>query len=57
MYLLDSKEAAKYLGISVSTLRRWRRDTIGPVYKKYPSGAIVYDQMDIDIFLKKNSIY
>jgi len=34
--LLNEHQAADVLGVKVATLRRWRREGIGPVYSKPP---------------------
>ena len=48
--LLNEKDAAKLLGVSVSTLRRWRRLGSGPVYRKL-NGAVRYSAVDLQKFI------
>lgn len=47
---IREKEAAKLLGISVSTLRRWRRVGSGPLYRKL-NGAVRYTALDLQSFV------
>lgn len=48
--LLTSKEAAKYLGISLSFLRKMMMNRIIPMYK--PNGQLCYfDPADLDAYL------
>lgn len=48
--LLTSKEAAQYLGISLSFLRKMMMNRIIPMYK--PNGKICYfDPADLDAYL------
>jgi excisionase family DNA binding protein len=50
--LLDEKEAAKYLNISVRTLRGRRWDRKPPTYHRI--GRLVrYDRTDLDAFLDR----
>lgn len=57
MNLLKTKEAAAYLEISEITLKRWRRDEIGPAYLKHDSGRIFYQKTDLDIFIRNHSFH
>lgn len=48
--LLTSKEAAEYLGISLSFLRKMMMNRIIPMYK--PNGKLCYfDPADLDAYL------
>ena len=48
--LLTSKEAAQYLGISLSFLRKMMMNRIIPMYK--PNGKLCYfDPSDLDAYL------
>lgn len=48
--LLNSKEAAEYLGISLSFLRKMMMNRVIPMYK--PNGKICYfDPNDLDAYL------
>ena len=51
---LSEKEAAAYLGVSLSTVRRWRRGKIGPAY--YRVGDVLrYARGGLDAFIAKNT--
>jgi hypothetical protein len=50
---LSEKQAAEYVGISVSTLRRWRKRGVGPPYFKLGS-VIRYTTTDLDAFIIEN---
>lgn len=52
MKFLSTKEAAKKIGVHLSTLANWRMNNQGPVYIKVGWG-IIYDPVDIDIFIKE----
>jgi len=54
--LLTSKEAAQYLGISLSFLRKMMMNRIIPMYK--PNGKLCYfDPADLDAYLTSVRIY
>jgi len=48
------KQAAHYLSISLSTLRRWRRSGIGPVYFRH-GNVLRYGRKALDEFIAKNT--
>jgi DNA-binding transcriptional MerR regulator len=48
---LASPDAAKYLGVSVHTLRHWRFQGGGPPYIKVTANRVVYDTLDLDRWL------
>lgn len=49
--LINEHEAARRLGLKVSTLRRWRWQGIGPIF--YRIGAAVrYDPRDLADFIE-----
>ena len=50
--LLNEKQAAHLLGISPKTLRNWRYEGRGPVYRKTGRGAIRYRISDILKFIE-----
>lgn len=41
-------EAARHLGVSVATLKRWRSNGTGPPYIKFSSSIIRYRESDLD---------
>ncbi len=49
---LNVSEAACLLGVSASTLRRWRQRGIGPAFLKLGPRRIRYSRIDVDAFLK-----
>lgn len=49
--LLDSKEAAKYLGVSGSYMRWMRNQSKGPKYLKLDGWAVRYRLADIDNYI------
>lgn len=48
------REAARYLAISLSTLRRWRRSKKGPAYFRVDN-VIRYRKVDLDAFVTANT--
>lgn len=48
--LVNEHEAARRLGMKVSTLRRWRWQGIGPVFCRI-GAAVRYDPSDLDAFI------
>lgn len=51
--LLDEKEAAARLCLSVSTLRNWRAQHEGPKYVKLGRRSIRYQQSDLTAFVEQ----
>lgn len=49
-YPMRDTEAAAYINFSVHTLRQWRWEGCGPVYKKI-GGAIRYFRRDLDAWI------
>ncbi len=49
--LLTETEAAKRVGVSISTLRRWRRKRIGPKFFSL-GGILRYRIVDLDEFVE-----
>jgi len=50
--LLDEHEAAAILNVSLTTVRRWRREGRGPVYRKLGGGRVVrYRPEDLNDFI------
>lgn len=52
--LLTRKDAARYLGVSVSTLARWAMQGTGPAYSK--AGQVRYRLSDLDAFIEEHRI-
>ena len=53
--LLTEQEAAAYLGLSVSGLRKWRFRRCGPKYAKF--GKIIrYRRSDLDTFVQSRIV-
>jgi excisionase family DNA binding protein len=53
---LWSEDAADYLGISVTTLYRWRRDGIGPESRRHGLRAYRYKITDLDAWLNGDHV-
>lgn len=49
--LLNTKEAAKYLGLSPYTLERWRYLVKGPRFIRVGGKAVRYRQSALDAFI------
>ncbi len=55
--LLTSRETAKMLRVSISTLQIWRKNKVGPNYHKLnhcKASTIRYNLSDIQDFIKKS---
>jgi len=52
--LLTRKDAARYLGVSVSTLARWAMEGTGPAYSK--TGGVRYRLSDLNAFVDQHRI-
>ena len=52
---LSEKEAAAYLSVSLSTLRRWRRANTGPAHFRF-GGVLRYSRSALDRFVEKFTI-
>jgi predicted DNA-binding transcriptional regulator AlpA len=53
--VLDAREAAQFLGVSVSTLKSWRAKKIGPRWTMRGARLIGYRPADLERFLDENS--
>jgi hypothetical protein len=49
--LVNEHEAARRLGMKVSTLRRWRWQGIGPIFCRI-GAAVRYDPRDLNTFIE-----
>lgn len=54
MRMFSRPEAAKYLGVSVSTMARWAHLKVGPAYKR-AGRKTRYLKSDLDDFLESNA--
>jgi transposase len=52
---MNEKEAAKYLGVSIGTMRKWRFESRGPGYAKLGK-RVVYCRPDLDTFFDSRRI-
>lgn len=53
----NEKQAAAYLGMTVSTMRYWRSRGRGPRYIKFPGAQTIrYLQSELDHFLNDNMV-
>jgi predicted DNA-binding transcriptional regulator AlpA len=49
-------DAAYYLGVSTSTLAKWRcQDSSGPPYMKLGPRIVAYDQRELDAWMRGRS--
>ncbi len=48
--MLNTKQAAKYLGYGADALKKWRTKGGGPAYYKGKGGMVFYDKADLDKF-------
>lgn len=53
--VLSAREAAQYLGVSVSTLKNWRAKKIGPLWVMRGARLVAYRPADLERFLEDNS--
>jgi len=51
---LSEKEAAAYLAVSLSTIRRWRRGRKGPAFFRF-GGVLRYKREILDEFITRNT--
>ncbi|MGI9073559.1 MAG: hypothetical protein ACR2JB_20135 [Bryobacteraceae bacterium] len=55
MQLIDERECAKVLDVSVPSLRRWRLLGTGPVFRKL-NGCVRYDVTDMQKFVEDRAV-
>lgn len=53
--ILTTREAARYLGLAISTLNKWRCHGGGPVFVKL-GRAVRYRQEDLNAFVEERSL-
>ena len=51
---LSEKETATYLGVSLSTVRRWRRSGVGPACFRF-GGVLRYRRESLEAFIRANT--
>lgn len=49
---MTDTSAAKYLNVTVASVRKWRSKNIGPAYTRLPTGMVRYSQVEIDNWLE-----
>ena len=55
MALLTEIDVAEHIGVSLQTVRRWRRERLGPPYVKIEA-SVRYRQEDLDAFVERSVI-
>jgi hypothetical protein len=50
--MLDTEQAAKFLGYTTHALKKWRVDGKGPIYYKLAGGLVYYKRKDLIRFQK-----
>jgi predicted DNA-binding transcriptional regulator AlpA len=53
--VLNTREAAQYLGVAASTMKHWRAHDIGPKWIKLGARLVGYRLADLEQFLEDNS--
>ncbi len=51
---LSEKEAAAYIGVSLSTIRRWRRSKTGPAFFQF-GGVLRYSRETLANFIAQHT--
>jgi predicted DNA-binding transcriptional regulator AlpA len=54
---LSTQDAARYLGVSPVTLRKWRCEGIGPTWMKITEARVRYLRSDLDAWLASRPRY
>jgi Helix-turn-helix domain len=54
--MLNEHDAAKWLGVDVTTLRGWRAKKVGPVYAKYLDRSIRYPVSELMKFAEQSLV-
>ena len=55
-HALAEGEVAKYLGLSVATLRAWRQQRRGPRFVRFGQ-AVRYLRRDVERFIEKSTVW
>lgn len=53
--VFSAREAAQYLGVSVSALKNWRAKKMGPKWTHRGARLVAYRPADLEKFLEENS--
>ena len=53
---LNESSAAKYLGVSVKSLQRWRFERRGPAYSKVGGKMVRYSIEDLNQFFEQSRV-
>ncbi len=53
--VLSAREAAQYLGVSMSTLKNWRARKLGPKWTMRGAHLVAYRPADLEKYLDENS--
>ena len=54
--LLKPSDAARFLGVGLSCLRRWKRENTGPVCYVYGRRSTVYPRADLEDFMASRAV-
>lgn len=54
--MLDTPAVAARLGRSVRTLKRWRKEKVGPPYVRTETGGVLYDEAELEKWLKDRTV-
>lgn len=52
--VMNSREAAQFLGVTDETMFRWRKDGVGPSYSQPNSRIVRYLHSDLVAWLEEN---
>ena len=50
------EELAPWLGVKTATLQRWRREGVGPKWKRSSLGVFVYAHADVDAWAEERMV-
>ena len=50
---MSEAEVAEFLGVTLSTMRKWRRRGNGdyPVYHRWPNGSIMISELALEVWM------
>lgn len=55
--LLNTEDAATFLGYTIHALKKWRHDGRGPAFYKGKGGMVFYDVKDLKAFKPKIELH